>query len=132
MSKTLCDSVGGGVIAEIFRDLEEPMRFSGGGSSRNFSRKPTRLGGGGNSAELFRELKTSFSVNGALFYFFTFLKGGPDPLGPPLNRPLNNKKGIQSRGQSTNVNCCTLSPSCFVVKHVTWGMTRLASREYGS
>ena len=29
---------GGGVVAEIFRDLQNPMRFSGGGgSSRHFS-----------------------------------------------------------------------------------------------
>ena len=29
---------GGGVVAEIFRDLQKPSRFSGGGwgSSRNF------------------------------------------------------------------------------------------------
>ena len=62
---------GGGVVAEVFRDLQNPMRFSGGrgGSSRNFS--------------FFRDLKTSFSVNGALFYFWTFPKGGPGPLGPP-------------------------------------------------
>ena len=32
------DSVGGGVVAEIFRDRHKPARFSGGGgSSRNFS-----------------------------------------------------------------------------------------------
>ena len=32
ISKSLCDSVGGGgVVAEIFRDLKKPMRFSGGG-----------------------------------------------------------------------------------------------------
>ena len=31
------DSVGGGVVAEIFSDLRKPSRFSGGGgSSRNF------------------------------------------------------------------------------------------------
>ena len=29
--KSLCDSVGGGVVAEMFRDLKKPMRFSGGG-----------------------------------------------------------------------------------------------------
>ena len=29
---------GGGIVAEIVRDLQKPSRFSGGGSSRNFSR----------------------------------------------------------------------------------------------
>ena len=28
---------GGGVVAEIFRNLQKPARFSGGGSSRHFS-----------------------------------------------------------------------------------------------
>ena len=56
----------GGGSSRIFRDLQKPMRFSGGGgSSTNF---------------LFRDLQTSFSVNGALF---TFPKGGPGPLAPP-------------------------------------------------
>ena len=32
ISKSLCHSVGGGgVVAEMFRDLKKPMRFSGGG-----------------------------------------------------------------------------------------------------
>ena len=32
---------GGVVVAEIFRDLQKPARFSGGGgSSRNFSSSP--------------------------------------------------------------------------------------------
>ena len=35
------DSVGGGVVAEVFRDLKKPMRFSGGGVV----------------AEIFRDLK---------------------------------------------------------------------------
>ena len=54
---------GGGVVAEFFRDLKNPMRFSGGG--------------GVVVAEffLFRDLKTSISVNGALFFFFFFPKG---------------------------------------------------------
>ena len=40
------DSVGGGVVADIFRDRRKPGRFSGGGvvaeifSSRNFSGSP--------------------------------------------------------------------------------------------
>ena len=31
LQKPMQFSVGGGVVAEIFRDLEKPMRFSGGG-----------------------------------------------------------------------------------------------------
>ena len=42
---------GGGVVAEVFRDLQNPMRFSGGGGvvAEIFRelRKPTRFGGGG-------------------------------------------------------------------------------------
>ena len=35
------DSVWGGVVAEFFRGLKKPMRFSGGGgSSRNFPWSP--------------------------------------------------------------------------------------------
>ena len=35
------DSVGGGVVPEIFRDRRKPGRFSGGGgSSRNFPGSP--------------------------------------------------------------------------------------------
>ena len=47
-------------------------------------------GGGGSSAEFSRDLQTEISVNGALLHFFTFPKGGPGPLGPPLNRPLHH------------------------------------------
>ena len=46
------DSVGGGVVAEFFRDLEKPMRFSGGG------------GGGGVVAEMFRDLKNGMRFSG--------------------------------------------------------------------
>ena len=62
-------SGGGGVVAEFFRDLEKPMRFSGGGGgcSRNF---------------LFRDLKTSFSVNGALFFLLS-RRGARAPWAPP-------------------------------------------------
>ena len=42
---------GGGVVAEIFRDLEKPMRFSGGGGVvPEFFRDlqdPMRFSGGG-------------------------------------------------------------------------------------
>ena len=31
ISRSRPDSVGGGVVAEIFRDLPRPTRFSGGG-----------------------------------------------------------------------------------------------------
>ena len=36
------DSVGGGVVAEVFRDRRKPGRFSGGGggSGRNFPGSP--------------------------------------------------------------------------------------------
>ena len=93
ISKTLCDSVGGGVVAEIFRDLKKPMRFSAGGVVAEIFRelrKPTRFGGGGGStAEFFFSVtsKRNFQLMGP-FFFFTFPKGGPGPPGPPLNRPL--------------------------------------------
>ena len=32
----------------------------------------------------------------------------------------------------TNVICCAHSPSISVGRHVTWAMTRVASREYGN
>ena len=51
------DSVGGGVVAEIFSDLRKPSRFSGGGgSSRNFlgSPEPSRFSGGGGSSRIFQ------------------------------------------------------------------------------
>ena len=38
ISKTLCDSLGGGVVAEIFRDHQNPMRLSGGGVVAEFFR----------------------------------------------------------------------------------------------
>ena len=58
------DSVGGGgLVADIFRDLKKPMRFSGGGGggggSRNFLWSPKTYaiqwagGGRGSSAECF-------------------------------------------------------------------------------
>ena len=106
---------GGGVVAEflVFRGLQKPTRFSGGGdSSRIFSwspkadaiqwgggvvaeffhglQKPTRFsGGGGEVAEFFRGLH-EFSVNGALLHFrVSQTGGGPGPpCPPPLNRPL--------------------------------------------
>ena len=45
------DSVGG-VVAEFFRGLQEPTRFSGGGVVAEFFRglqEPTRFSGGGSS-----------------------------------------------------------------------------------
>ena len=44
------DSVGGGVVAEIFRDRHKPGRFSGGGVVADIfrvRRKPGRFSGGG-------------------------------------------------------------------------------------
>ena len=44
VSESLCDSVGGGVVAEIFRGLlRKPTRFSGGGSSRTFQKGGARV-----------------------------------------------------------------------------------------
>ena len=67
---------GGGVVAEIFRDLKKQMRFSGGGRvvAEIFRHLKKHM--------RFRDLKTSFSVNGALLQFFTFPKGGPGPPPP--------------------------------------------------
>ena len=48
---------GGGGVAEIFRDLHKPSRFSGGGGVAEIFRdlqKPARFSGGGVVAELFR------------------------------------------------------------------------------
>ena len=73
ISKTLCASVGGGVVAEMFRDLRNhtPIRDS--------------VGGGGCSAELFFSVtsKRHFPLMGP-FFFFTFPKGGTGPLNRPL------------------------------------------------
>ena len=49
---------------------------------------------------LFRDLKTSFSVNGALLDFFTFPKGGAGPLGPPPE----SATGRSNRLSVTKVN----------------------------
>ena len=50
------DSVGGGVVAEFFRDHQTPARFSGGGVVAEFFRDhqtPARFGGGGGSSRIF-------------------------------------------------------------------------------
>ena len=91
----------GGGSCGIFRDLQNPMRFSrGGGVVAEFLFFVTGKGhfplmdpffvfyfpeggGPGRRIFLFRDLKTAFSVNGALFSVSTF----PGP--PPLNRPLD-------------------------------------------
>ena len=105
ISETLCHSVGGGgggVVAEMIRDLKKTMRFSSVGGGRYYRElsvvsKSLRdsVGGGGSTVFLCSDLKTSFFVNGALLHFFTFPKGGggPGPLGPPLNRPLHCVSG---------------------------------------
>ena len=100
---------GGGVVAELFVNSDSLCDSVGGGGGSNaeilskghfslmgpfFLFLLSRRGGPGRRIFLFRYLKTSFSVNGALFSFFTFPKGGPGPPGPgppgppPLNRPL--------------------------------------------
>ena len=38
VSRSRRDSVGGGVVARFFRDLQEPTRFSGGGVVAEFFR----------------------------------------------------------------------------------------------
>ena len=51
ISETLCDSVGGGVVPEFVRGLQNPMRFSGGGGGVaeifHDLRNPMRFSGGG-------------------------------------------------------------------------------------
>ena len=102
ISKSLCDSVGGGVVADIFRDLQKPMRFSGGGEvvAEIFPQSLRDWVGGGNSAEFF------FSVTSKrhfpLMEPFYFPEGGPGPPGPPLNRPLECKPGLMLR---TGASC---------------------------
>ena len=64
------DSVGGGgVVAEFFRDLQKPMRFSGGrgGSRRIFTWSPKAYAiqwGGGVVAEIFRALQKHTRIDG--------------------------------------------------------------------
>ena len=51
------DSVGGGVVAEIFCGLQTPSRFSGGGVVAEFFRDlqtPARFSGGGVVPYVFR------------------------------------------------------------------------------
>ena len=111
------DSVGGGVVAEIFRDPHKPTRFSGGGGSRrNFSalQSGTIIFLPGNSMS--RSLKSP-SFGNIIFTFppdfdlfrnslqkkkiywifsevhcrkntFTKSLGGPWPPWPPLATPL--------------------------------------------
>ena len=68
-------SGGGGVVAEVFRDLKKPMRFSGGR--------------GGVAEEVFRGLKkpmrfsSSVRFNFSVTFFYFPEGGGPGPLGPP-------------------------------------------------
>ena len=72
------DSVGG-VVAEFFRGLRKPTRFSGGGSSRIFPWSPRadaiQWGGGGVVAEFFP-------------------KGGPGP--PPESAPVDGDSAFTS------------------------------------
>ena len=87
---------GGGVVAEFFRDLQKPMRFSAGGGVvaeifRDLEKpiKPTRFGGGGgggSSAEFFFSVtsKRHFPLMGRPFFIFLLSRrGGPGPPGPP-------------------------------------------------
>ena len=76
--------MGGGVVAEFFSDLKNPIRFSGGGggdSSRNFSLTQIAYAirwGGGSSAE-FRFSVTStghFQLMGPFFSILLSRRGG--------------------------------------------------------
>ena len=95
ISKSLCDSVGGGgVVPQIFRDLKSLYDSVGGGGvvaeiCRGLQ-KPMR-GEGDSSAEFFFSVtsKRNFQLMGP-FRFFYFPEGGGAraPWAPPLNRPL--------------------------------------------
>ena len=101
---------GGGVVAEFFRDLKKPMRFSGGGGVvaeifRGLRKHMQFGGGGGGVLQIFRDLKKKKSIrwgggSSAEFFFsvtskrrFTLMgpfkkkllsrRGGPGPPGPP-------------------------------------------------
>ena len=114
------DSVGGGVVAEFFRDLGNAMRFSGGGvvseiwrDLKNENAMRFSRGGGGVVAQVFRDLKINYAIRwgwggisaefffsvtskrhftlmGPFFIFLLSRWGGPGPLAPPLNRPLHS------------------------------------------
>ena len=77
--------MGGGVVAEIFRDLQNPMRFSGGGggSSRNFpwSPKTYAIRGGGSSAEFFFSVTSEryFPLMGPFYIFLLSRRGAWAP-----------------------------------------------------
>ena len=74
--------MGGGVVAEIFRDPHKPATFSGGGGvvAEIFRdpHKPTRLsGGGGVVAEIFRDPHKPARFSGGGGWYQTFF-GIPD------------------------------------------------------
>ena len=103
---------GGGVVAELFRDLQNPLRFSGGGVvaeiflrfsgggwQKFFVISKTlcaSVGGGGVVAEICRDLEKPmrFSEGGVVAHSFSFPLVGPFFIfllfrrAPPLNRPL--------------------------------------------
>ena len=106
ISKSLCDSVGegGGIVAEFFRDLQKPMRFSGGGGGvvaeifRGLQNQTQFSGGGGDSSAEFCfsvASKHNFPLMGPFYIVFISRKGGPGPPGPPLNRPLDVQMGMR-------------------------------------
>ena len=78
---------GGGVVAEIFRDLKKPIRFSGGGGvvAENFRglQKSTRFGGGGggSSAQFFFSVtsKRHFPLMGPFYIFLLSRRGARAP-----------------------------------------------------
>ena len=76
-------SGGGGVVAEIFRDLQNPMRISGGGGSgRNLSGTQIACAirwGGGSSAEVLFSVTSEghFPLMGPFFSFLLSRRGAP-------------------------------------------------------
>ena len=79
---------GGGVVAEIFRDLKH-IGFTGGGVIAEIFRgliKHTRFGGGGgSSAEFFFSVtsKHNFQLVGPFYIFLLSRRGARAPWAPP-------------------------------------------------
>ena len=96
--------MGGGVVAEIFSDLQAASRFSGGGgSSRIFLGSPEAVAiqwGGGSAIHKKGApfcFLGDFQQGGPSLSFLGFLKGGARaPRAAPLNRPLNGVIAIRA------------------------------------
>ena len=101
----------GGVVAEFFRDLQKPMRFSGGGIVAEMFRglqKPTRFGGGGggSSAELFFSVtsKQKFPLMGPFFSILLSRRGGPGPWAPPESATASDTRVYMHAQTGISVN----------------------------